>query len=230
MARRFTDQDHGTDKGKIRFIIAEVEGSNQTLQELVKAIGPMLARSSQIALPPKANNAISDGGPPLAPLVPTLFGPEDDSESAVEEQTNEEKVDENQNTLPRRKRGDGPKSDHNTGIALVPNLNFVPSGKLALKAFFGEKSPTNHMGQMLVFAHYLQCVVGLGEFGPAHLLTAFKHVGKPVPADLRQTIRNMKLKKNWVTFTDISKVKLTTEGENQVEHELPRKSGKNGTN
>ena len=65
----------------------------------------------------------------------------------------------------------------------------------------------------------------LEPFGPAHVLTGFKHVGKPVPVDLRQTIRNMK-KKAWLNFTDIENLRVATEGENEVEFKLPRSRGK----
>jgi len=79
------------------------------------------------------------------------------------------------------------------------------------------------MEQILVLVHYMQHTLELPAIGPGHILTAFKHVGKPVPADLRATIRNMKNQKVWLNFTDLEAVRVTTQGDNIVEHDLGAK-------
>ena len=76
------------------------------------------------------------------------------------------------------------------------------------------------MDQVLVICHFLQHTLQSAQIGPGHLLSGFKHVGKQVPKDLKQTIRNMRDKKAWISFTDIENIRLTTEGENRAEHEL----------
>jgi len=115
--------------------------------------------------------------------------------------------------VPTRKRG-GPKTDRNAGIKLVPDLDFVPNGKEALKKFFAEKEPKNDMEQVLVLVYYMQHTLTLPAIGPRHILTAFKHVGKPVPVDLRATIRNIKNQKVWLNFTDWEAIRVTTQGDN----------------
>ena len=132
-------------------------------------------------------------------------------------------VDSGQSTA-KRKRGQGPKVDRNAGIEMVSHLDFVPEGKAPLKTFFNSKSPGNDMEQVLVLSYYLQHTMGLNEFGPGHVLTAFRHVLKPVPADLKGTIRNMKKTKAWLTFGDIERIRMSTVGDNFVEHELPKAS------
>jgi hypothetical protein len=56
-------------------------------------------------------------------------------------------------------------------------------------------------------------------------LSGFKHVGKPVPKDLKQTIRNLKDKKAWLGGTGLDDIRLTTEGDNRVEYELGKSDG-----
>jgi hypothetical protein len=102
----------------------------------------------------------------------------------------------------------------------VPDLDFVPDGKEALKKFFAEKEPRSDMEQVLVLVYYLQHTLAIPAIGPGHILTAFKHVGKPVPVDLRATVRNMKNQKAWLNFTDMEAIRVTTQGDNVVEHEL----------
>jgi len=78
------------------------------------------------------------------------------------------------------------------------------------------------MDQILVFCHYMQHTVQCPQIGPSHILSAFKHVNKPVPKDIKQTIRNMKSKKAWLSFSDIDSICVTTEGDNRVEHQLSK--------
>jgi len=231
MARNNSDREQGTEKGKIRFIIAEVEGNNQTLQELLRTMAPMLGRPVQVHVPPKLVQ-IGVAGPAsnARPVEPDLFNQEAAAPEVIDaEEVEQPDAGSNDNT--RRKRGEGAKTDRNAGVNPVTDLNFVPNDKPALKAFFAEKAPASDMEQVLVLAYYIQDTLGITAFGPGHILTAFKHVGKPIPVDLRQTIRNVKKSKVWLTFTDIDSVRVTTEGENFVKHELPRKgSTGNGGN
>jgi hypothetical protein len=81
------------------------------------------------------------------------------------------------------------------------------------------------MDQVLVICHFLQHAVQTAQIGPGHILSGFKHVNKPVPKDLKQTIRNMKTKKAWLNFADIENIRLTTEGDNRVEHGLGKGNG-----
>ena len=62
------------------------------------------------------------------------------------------------------------------------------------------------MDQILVLCHFLQHTVQSNQIGPGHILIGFKHVAKPVPKDLKKTIRNMRDKKAWLGFTDIENI------------------------
>ena len=209
-------EEAGVDKGKIRLLYAEVEGNNQSLQDALKTMVTAMNRPSQLITAPPRTVTSSPAG----------LGAQAD-QSASQEQPTAEALDDaspgESNEPPVgsvRKRGGGPKTDRNAGIKLVPDLDFVPDGKEPLKKFFAEKEPKSDMEQTLVLVYYMQHTLALPAVGPGHILTAFKHVGKPVPADLRATVRNMKNQKVWLNFTGLEAIRVTTQGDNFVEHEL----------
>lgn len=229
MARGNNDREQGTERGKIRFIIAEVEGNNQTLQDLVRTMAPMLSRPVEVKAPPKlVQNGAAGAAPNARPSEPDLFN-QDSVAPEVIDAEQVEQPDAGAPTNARKKRGEGTKTERNAGISPVADLNFVPKDKAALKAFFAEKAPATDMEQVLVVGYYLKHTLDIATFGPGHIFAGFKHVNKPIPVDLRQTMRNMKPMvgskqgKGWLNFTDVEAARLTTEGENVVEHELPRK-------
>lgn len=76
----------------------------------------------------------------------------------------------------------------------------------------------------LVAVYYMQHKMNLAKIGPNHLMTAFKEVGKPIPVDLKQTIRNVMNRKMLLHFTDIEDIKTTTQGDNVIEHEMKKSS------
>ena len=123
----------------------------------------------------------------------------------------------------RSKRGQGTKVDRNIGINVVHDLDFVPEDKgVSLRPFFERKvtqKPTTSKSQSLLT--FLSIFFGLNSFGPGHILTAFKHVGKRVPADIRATVRNLKMKA-WLNYSNSDQIVIATEGENVVDHQLPK--------
>jgi len=217
MARRQTDQASSPRPAKVRYF--EVEGSDETIQKVLDTVERM--RRPIEVLPPPVKRLPDSSS---ATVVPTLFDEQDAVNADLGESDGEAS---GETSAARNKRGQGEKRDHNAGISLVGDLDFVPNGKLSLKAFFAEKAPRFHVDQVLVICYYLQHTLELAAFGPGQVLSGFKHVGKPVPRDLSKTIQNLKKKKAWLNFTDINIIRVTTEGDNHVEHELP-KSGITG--
>ena len=102
----------------------------------------------------------------------------------------------------------------------MPNLNFRPDGKQSFKEFLEDKSSKSDLETVLATVYYMQNVMTLSKVGPSHVMTAFKEAGKAIPADLRQTIRNVKNSRMWLNFTDIDDIRTTTQGDNFVEHEM----------
>ena len=89
-----------------------------------------------------------------------------------------------------------------------------------------EKRPKNDIETTLATVYYMKHIMDLTKIGPPHVMTAFKEVGKQVPKDVKQTIRNVKKSRMWLNFADIEDVGTTMQGDNYVEYEM----GKKGNN
>jgi hypothetical protein len=212
MVRRNSEPTSGTHKAKVRVFFAEVEGNNESVQVALKTMLSAMSRPVRVISEQKANGN-------AAVLLPHA-----DLEEAEEafDQTKEVEALGEEPAPPnaRKSRGTGKRVDRNAGLNLVPDLNFRPDGKQALKEFVDEKTPKNDLEVALATVYYMQHFMGLTKIGPAHMMTAFKETGKPIPADVRQTIRNVRKSKIWLNFTDIEDVRTTTQGDNFVEHEM----------
>jgi hypothetical protein len=64
MARRNNEQEPSSDKGKIRFVFAEVEGNNQSLQDLIRAMMSAMSQPAQPTLPSRGGVALPHSPPP----------------------------------------------------------------------------------------------------------------------------------------------------------------------
>lgn len=221
MAKKTPEQDSTPDKAKVRIFFAEIEGSNESVREAVKAMTQAINRpvAAVVATPKAAARGASALSRPPG-------GDTEDVEDAVEEVDEDADVEPAvSSNAPVRKRGSGPKRDYNAGIELISDLNFRPDGKSTLREFFAEKSPKGDMEQVLVVIYYMQNMMSQTAIGPGHVRTALKDVNQPLPADLRSTLRNMKKGKAWLSWSKVDAMQVTTIGENHVEHDMPaRKS------
>jgi hypothetical protein len=225
MAKRPIEQNGQRPNSSLRVLFVELNGSDTTIEEALRTVERMRRtgengqqankRIANLATVADGQNGVDESIPPVTSQPGDDLVPGGNGETEIVPLETE-----------RPKRPPGPKRDRNSGIELVGSLNFVPEGKTALKTFFSEKSPLSDMDQVLVLCHYLQHVLQSPTFGPGHILTGFRHVGKPVPTDLRQTIRNIKKEKAWLNFTDPENIRMTTEGDNRVEHELGKSGSK----
>jgi hypothetical protein len=217
---------------RVRLYEVEVNGADTTIEEALRAIERMRRPVIDAPSAPKriASSVAPVNGDTALPDDPTLFDNLDQvqADAPTAEIAPDAANDIAGTDLARKKRGDGDRKDRNAGIKPVGDINFVPNGKQSLKAFFAAKAPDSDMDQILVLCHFLRHTVQCDQIGPGHILSGFKHVGKPVPKDLKKTIRNMKDKKAWLNFTDIENIGLTTEGDNRVEYELGNGSGDAG--
>jgi hypothetical protein len=207
MAKRSSESASGNDKAKVRVFFAEVEGNNESIQEALKTMVSAMSRPVRVISEQKLN-----GSPALLSQNET-----EETEESTPELEETEVVE--QETSARKSRGVG-KRDRNAGLALVPDLDFRPNNQQSLKEFVDAKNPTNDVETTLVAVYYMQHVMKLPKIGAAHVMTAFKEAGKAVPVDLRQTIRNVKNTRMWVNFTDLEEIRTTTQGDNEVEHEM----------
>jgi hypothetical protein len=221
MARGNNDREQGPEKGKIRVFFAEVEGSNQTLQDVLRTVSHMLPRPVQVQVPPKLvqNGTASSARPP----EPDLFN-QGAAAPEVIESAGVEQSDAGSNGTTRRKRGEGANRDKNAGLAIVKSLNLQPDGKESLKDFVAKKKPKSQEEHVAVYIYYLKNVLEEANVGFAHIFTCFKETGERMPGDLPQTCRNAASKKGWLDTANANDLKRTTRGDNLVEKDLPRGS------
>jgi hypothetical protein len=107
-------------------------------------------------------------------------------------------------------------------ISMDKSLNLSPPGKQSGTDFAAEKAPTNAMQKCVVAVYYLRDFIGLEKVSVQAVFTFFKALGWPIPADLKNTLQKAG-SEGWLDTADGEDIKLTSMGENVVEHDLPLK-------
>lgn len=212
MAKRNQDPDPSPDKAKVRIFFAEVEGNNDSIKEALKTMVQAMNRAAPVPARVVMNSTAANLAAPAAETG--------EEPAEVFDEAKTDAVADAPAPAPARKRGTGPKRDYNVGIELVPDMDFRPDGKQTLREFFAEKAPKGDMDQTVVVVYYMQHHMGMSAIGFGHIRTAFKDVNKPLPADLRSTVRNMKKQKAWLNWSTPDAMQVTTVGENYVEHDM----------
>lgn len=110
-----------------------------------------------------------------------------------------------------------------TIISMDKSLNLSPPGKVSAVLFATEKSPSNAMHKCVIAVHYLRDVIEMEKVTTQAVFTFFKHLSWPVPADLKNTLQQAGTA-GWLDTADGQDIKLTSLGENLVEHDLPAKA------
>lgn len=109
-----------------------------------------------------------------------------------------------------------------TIISMDKSLNLAPQGQITAIQFAAAKSPSNAKEKSVVAVHYLRDVVGVEKVTVEGVFTFFKSVQWPAPTDLKNTLQQAG-SDGWLDTADSGDIKLTSLGENIVEHTLPRK-------
>lgn len=109
-----------------------------------------------------------------------------------------------------------------TIIAMDKTLNLTPQGKPSAVEFAEQKSPSNSYQKAVVAVYYLRDTIELPAVTVQSVFTFFKTVGWPVPADLKNTLQKAG-SEGWLDTAKADDIKLTSMGENVVEHSLPAK-------
>lgn len=108
-------------------------------------------------------------------------------------------------------------------ISMDKNLNLSPQGKASAVQFAAEKLPTNTKEKCVVAVYYLRDVIEMKKVTAQAVFTYFKHLQWPVPADLKNTLQQAGTA-GWLDTADSEDIKLTSLGENLIEHDLPAKA------
>jgi hypothetical protein len=113
-----------------------------------------------------------------------------------------------------------------TPVTIVADLNLRPKGKKSLRDFYGEKKPRSNEQSFAVMVYYFEKILAITGITADHIYSAFKDLELRVPARLRTVMSNSATRHRWIDTRNLSDIKLTTHGENFVEHDLPRKPEK----
>jgi hypothetical protein len=113
----------------------------------------------------------------------------------------------------------------NKSFKLLGNLNLNPKGKKSLKDYISIYIIKNNFMSNLLFVYYLKSYCSeIGSITLDHIYTCYKNVSIKAPLNLYQSIIDTKNRKGWLDTTNMNDIKITTGGENAVEHEFKRSS------
>jgi len=110
-----------------------------------------------------------------------------------------------------------------TALSLDKTLNLKPGGKTSFADFAAKKNPSSDREKVVLCVYYLLNELGKKPVGINQVYTCFKSINWRVPADLVGTLHWVSSQKGWLDTSDSSDIKMTTHGENLMEHDLPRK-------
>jgi hypothetical protein len=107
--------------------------------------------------------------------------------------------------------------------SIIKDLNLRPNGKKDFPSFVAEKQPADNYEKCTVAVYYLNQELGLESVSIDHVFTCYKALGWRLPSSLHNSLALTSHRKGWLDTSDFKNIKLTTHGENFVEHDLPHK-------
>ncbi len=107
---------------------------------------------------------------------------------------------------------------------MLGDLNLNPQDGISLRDFIDCKDPTDAQETNAAVVFYLQKKLNITMITPDHIYTCYKSITKKVPTALLQSLKDTMRRKAWIDVSDMTKIHLTTAGENFVEYDLPSKS------
>ncbi|MCU0678578.1 MAG: hypothetical protein MUF19_03275 [Candidatus Pacebacteria bacterium] len=154
---------------------------------------------------------------------------------ALRQQTQDPVLIDNAREVTEKKHKTKDKTKAKTGIKskeshkIVGDLNLMPVGEVSFKDFYSQKSNagTSVLSAQefnAVATYYLKNVIKIANVTPEHIYSCYKDVKKEVPTALTQGLRNTASRTSWIDTGSINDIKMTTAGENMVEHILPKKT------
>lgn len=120
-------------------------------------------------------------------------------------------------------KGTQPKAKTKLSLVIMKDLNLRPQGKKSFIDFAKEKQPASYEQKCTVAAYYLEKVLGVKGICVNHIYTCFKDASWRVPADLKNKL-SVTGTKGWLDTSNREDIKLTTRGDNLIEHDLPPKT------
>jgi hypothetical protein len=113
-----------------------------------------------------------------------------------------------------------------TGLSTVRDLNLKPSGKKSFRDFAAEKQPASNLAKSVVAVYCLRHELGLSAGTVDHVVTCFKDASWRVPSYPANTLAETASRKGWLDTRSMADIRVTTPGENLIEHDLPSSKSK----
>jgi len=108
---------------------------------------------------------------------------------------------------------------------LLKELNLTPSGKKSFDDFVNEKLPLTYMEKCVVCVYYITNELEQ-PVSTNHVFTCFKLKRWRVPANLENTLQYISSQRGWLDTANMIDIKITQNGVNFVEYDLPTKKEK----
>ena len=124
-------------------------------------------------------------------------------------------------TSSNMKKASSKSSKTKSVISMDKTLDLSPSGKKSAIEFQSEKAPASVVEKCVVAAYYLREIIEVDAITVTGVFTFFKAVGWKVPSDIRNTLQQAG-SKGWLDTKDGDDIKITSMGENLIEHDLPK--------
>jgi len=115
-----------------------------------------------------------------------------------------------------------PKPTASVSPSIVKDLNLMPEGKASFRSFAATKNPSSNHEKNTVAVYYLQKELAVTAITSDHVYTCYKDASWRVPAQFRNSLAKTAHIKGWIDTRDMASIRITTQGENLVEHDLPR--------
>jgi hypothetical protein len=102
------------------------------------------------------------------------------------------------------------------------DIDLHPEGKISVRDFAAQKSPSGHFEMNVAAVYYLQEILGLSAIETGHVLAVFNECGWRVPSDPVNSLNKTASAKKWLDTSDTKAIRLTFSGRNHVQLDLPR--------
>ena len=214
-------------KARVRIFYADVEAGDEATERVLHSLATAFARAMQ---PPQRQvvralpQAVAGTGTKQPIEQGNLF---DDAGQPAEDAEEADFIDEAPLEERTQKKPSGKRKPPT--YTIVKDLNLQPEGKSSLREFFAEKRPGDQQEQFAVILYYLCNVIEVSNIGANHIFTGFKDVGVRSPLDILSLARKVAHRKGWVDSSDSDNLQMPVRGQNFVEQDLPRKTGKSST-
>jgi hypothetical protein len=120
----------------------------------------------------------------------------------------------------------GKKRASTTMPSIVKDLNLAGSKTVPrLKDFYNIYRPKTNFDRNLVFIYYLEHKKNISKISIDHIFTCYRNIPSlKAPNALKQSLYDTSFKKGWIDTKVLEDMKITTQGLNYIEHDMPKAS------